>query len=80
MVLAILGITRRCVGVSAGFDPAPWVAVRRKRTSSDPVVAIPKQALLGMPMADRIRNVSVSGEAPPSVEEALQRDAIGYGA
>jgi len=47
-------------------SPGCHFAVARKRSSVEPVVAVPKQVELGVPVADLIRQVGIS--APTTVQ------------
>ncbi len=53
--------------------------MNRKRFSIEQIVAVLKQAELGMPVADLIRQVGISDADVLSIEEAIRRDAVGSG-
>jgi hypothetical protein len=54
--------------------------VKRKRFSVEQIVAVLKQAELGMAVADIIRQVGISEQNVLSLEEAVCRPTIGPGA
>jgi hypothetical protein len=51
--------------------------MKRKRFSIEQIVAVLKQAELGMPVADLIRQIGISDADVLSVEEAIRWDAVG---
>ena len=54
--------------------------MKRKRFSVEQIVAVVKQAELGLPVADLIRQVGISEPGVLSLEERIRRPGTGAGA